>query len=144
MSLNPIQDEHFWGCSLMGSGGGKLPLPKICHIHPTMMKLGIVTPYLKKIQKYLNHVTHTLSSAEISIFDIKFCYIKYRQRLYFDRQLILVTFVKFLKIYFNKHAYNFEQKTAFCNKNYDVIITVHYVPKKLLSCNSNFIVDVNM
>ena len=34
--------------------------------------------------------------------------------------------------------------TAFFNKNYDVIITVHYVPKKMLSCNSNFIVDVNM
>ena len=31
--------------------GGKTPLPKICHIYPTMMKLGTVIPYLKKIQK---------------------------------------------------------------------------------------------
>ena len=26
-------------------------LPKICHTYPTMMKLGTVRPYLKKIQK---------------------------------------------------------------------------------------------
>ena len=32
-----------------GGGGKKAPLPKICHTYPTMMKLGTVTPYLKKI-----------------------------------------------------------------------------------------------
>ena len=42
--VNPIQDGHFWGC--WGP-----PLPKICHTYPTMMKLGTVIPYLKKIQK---------------------------------------------------------------------------------------------
>ena len=50
-SLNPIQDGPFWGCSGMGEGGrGILPpsLPKIFHTYPTMMKLGIVMPYLKK------------------------------------------------------------------------------------------------
>ena len=49
--LNPIQDGHFRGCSRMTGGGKKAPLPKICHIYPTMMKLGTVIPYLKKIQK---------------------------------------------------------------------------------------------
>ena len=34
-----------------GGGGGRLPLPKICHTYPTMMKLGTVIPYLKLIQK---------------------------------------------------------------------------------------------
>ena len=29
----------------------KGPLPKICHTYSTMMKLGTVIPYLKKIQK---------------------------------------------------------------------------------------------
>ena len=29
----------------------KAPLPKICHTYPAMMKLGTVTPYLRKIQK---------------------------------------------------------------------------------------------
>ena len=38
-----------WG----GGGGQKTPLPssKICRTYPTMMKLGTVIPYLKKIQK---------------------------------------------------------------------------------------------
>ena len=34
-----------------GWGGQKDPLPKICHTYPTMMKLGTVMPYLKKVQK---------------------------------------------------------------------------------------------
>ena len=29
----------------------KEPLPKICRTYPTMMKLGTVIPYLKKIKK---------------------------------------------------------------------------------------------
>ena len=29
----------------------KEPLPKICHTYPTVMKLGKVLPYLKKIRK---------------------------------------------------------------------------------------------
>ena len=64
-----------------------LPLPKICHTYATMIKLVTVIPYLKKIKKYMNHVTHTLSSAETSIFSpeiSKFCYVKkYRYRLHF-------------------------------------------------------------
>ena len=39
---------HGWG----GGGSAKrFPLPKICHIYPTMIKLDTVIPYLKKIQK---------------------------------------------------------------------------------------------
>ena len=34
---------HGWG------GSQKGPLPKICHIYPTMMKFGTVIPYLRKI-----------------------------------------------------------------------------------------------
>ena len=40
--FNPIQDELFWYCSPMGEGQ-KAPLPKICCIYPTMMKLGCYT-----------------------------------------------------------------------------------------------------
>ena len=32
-------------------GGAKYPLPKICQTYPTMITLGTVIPYLKKIQK---------------------------------------------------------------------------------------------
>ena len=48
--VNPIQDGHFRGCSRMEEGK-KDPLPKICHTYPSMMKLGTVIPYLRKIQK---------------------------------------------------------------------------------------------
>ena len=48
--LNPIQDGLFRGCSGM-EWAKRPPIPKICHTYPTMMKLGTVIPYLKKIQK---------------------------------------------------------------------------------------------
>ena len=34
-----------------GEGAKRLPLPKICQTYPTVMKLGTVIPYPKKIQK---------------------------------------------------------------------------------------------
>ena len=51
--INPIQDEPFRGFLLMrGEGTAKRPpFHKICHTYPTMMKLGELIPYLKKIQK---------------------------------------------------------------------------------------------
>ena len=45
--LGPLMDAGRGG----GRGGQKGPLPKICHTYLTMMKLGTVIPYLKKIQK---------------------------------------------------------------------------------------------
>ena len=68
-----------------------------------MMKLDTVITYQNKFKKYLNHVTHPLSSADISIVSPeinKFCYIKkYRYRLNFDTLfLTLFTFFESLKI----------------------------------------------
>ena len=68
--INPFQDGLFRGCSRMG-GPKRSPLPKICHTYPTMMKPGTIIPYQKKIQKYMNHVTHPMSSADINIFHRK-------------------------------------------------------------------------
>ena len=54
----------------------------------SLMKLGTVGTYLEKIQKYVNHVIHPMSSADTSIFQLEisnFCYIKkYRYRLQFN------------------------------------------------------------
>ena len=47
------------------------PLPKICHTYPTMMKLGTVIPYLKKIQKIYESRDTPVTSADISIFHWK-------------------------------------------------------------------------
>ena len=87
MYINHIQDgvfraAHGW------SGGKKIRLPKICHTYPITMKLGTVIRYLKKIQRLLNHMTHPLSSADISAFlpEIsQFWYIKkYRYTFHLD------------------------------------------------------------
>ena len=67
LDFNQIPDRLFRGCSRMGVGAKRLPLPKICHAYPTMMKLCTVMPYLKKIEK-LYHVTHSMSPANISSF----------------------------------------------------------------------------
>ena len=114
----------------------RLPLPKICHTYPTIMEFGTAIPYLKKIQKYINHVTHPLSSADISSFSLeisKFCYIKkYMYRLHFDTKfLILLTFLESLKIILIKKVIVFMMSakmatpgvlkiTLFWNKGYDV------------------------
>ena len=79
--INLIHEGLFWGC-LRKRGDKKTAT------HPTMMKLGTVISYLKKIQKIYKHVTHHLSSADISNFSpeiSKFSNIKeYRFRLHFD------------------------------------------------------------
>ena len=89
---------HGWGATK------RSPLPKICHKYAIVMKLGTIIPYLKMAQKYMNHVTHPVNSADISIFSpeiSKFCYIrKYRYRLHFNTEfLILLTFIESLKIF---------------------------------------------
>ena len=52
-ALSLFRMDFFWAAhGRRGGGGGqKDPLPKICHTYPTIMKLGTVIPYLKKIQK---------------------------------------------------------------------------------------------
>ena len=102
--LSCFQNGSFWGCWRMWEGVKKAPFPKICHIYPTMMKLGTVVHYVKKIQKYINHMTYPITSADISIFSREisnFCYVKnYRHRLHFNTKfLILLTFFEFLKVF---------------------------------------------
>ena len=78
----------FGGCSWMGMQKDS-SLLKICHTYPTMKKFGTVMLYLRKIQKYINQVTHSLISTDVSIYLLEisnFCYIKkYRYRLHFDK-----------------------------------------------------------
>ena len=53
LTVNPIQDGLFWGCSWLGGEWAisPSPLPKICRTDPAMIKPGTVIPSLKKIQK---------------------------------------------------------------------------------------------
>ena len=74
---------HGWGLE-----NKNVSLPKICHTYHAMMKNGTTTPYLKKPRKHIYQLTHSLSSADISIFSPEisnFCYIKkYSYRLHFN------------------------------------------------------------
>ena len=69
-------------------GGFGHPFPKIWHTYPTMMELGPVMPYVRKIKKHMNHIRYALTSADISIFQqiiSKFYYVKKnRSKLDFD------------------------------------------------------------
>ena len=87
LSFNPIQDGLFRGCSRMGELFGPSSLKSVTHI---LQWWNLAQLYLTwgRPKKYINHVTHPLISAGISIFSpeiSKFCYIKkYRYRLDFD------------------------------------------------------------
>ena len=81
-----------------GVGGGKVPLPKICHTYLTMMKLGTVIPYLKEIQsiyesrdaplEFCWHQNFFTRNQQIWLY-------QYRYRLF----IILLTFLEALKIF---------------------------------------------
>ena len=108
----------------------------------------------------MNHVTHPLRSADISNFSpeiSKLCYIKkYMYRLHFDTKfLIILAFLESLRIVLIKKVTGLMMSakmatpgllkiTVFWNKGYDVIIYVHDVTNKILSGDSNYIVDVVM
>ena len=86
--INPIQDGLFRCYSRMG-GGQKGPhsIKSVTHI---LQWWNLAQLYLsqRRSKKYMNHVTHPLSSANISIFPpeiSKFYYIKkYSYRSHFD------------------------------------------------------------
>ena len=80
-------------------------------------------------------------------------YQEIQYRLHFEHKLILLTFLWVSKDCFNKNVYNFGyvSKVAilglfkievFWNKDYEVTISAHDVTYKILSRDSNHIVDV--
>ena len=85
--INPIQDEHFRGCSRMEGAKSPPSLKSLTHI---LQWWNLAQLYLtwRRSKKYVTHVTHPLSFADITIFSpgiSKFCYIKkYRHRLHFN------------------------------------------------------------
>ena len=74
-----------------------------------IMKLGIVISYLKKIQKYINHVTHPLSSAEMSIISPEIRNLFYQEIQTAFYYIISTSF----KGCFNKHICNFDDASKF-------------------------------
>ena len=99
------------GCG--GGGGAKSPLPKICHKHSTILKLGTFILYLKKIQKIYESRDTPLN----------FCW---HQRFFINNQQILLyqkmqiqiafwyvisnsfNFSGVFTDFFSKYGYNFD------------------------------------
>ena len=141
-------------------GGGRPSLPKICHRYCTMMKLGKVIPYLKKIKKkYESRDTPT-----------EFCW--HQQFSNGNQQILLYREIQIeitfwcissksfnfswvFRCFCNKPGYNLMMSakmatsdllkiTEFWNNDCDVIISVNDVTNKISWHNSNYIVDVLM
>ena len=118
-----------------------------CHTYPTMMKLGTVIPYIRKIQKKYKSRDTSFEFCWLSIFSpvkSKFCYIKkYTYRLEFDRQfLILWTFLESLVIVLINMVTILMMSAkiitpglleirVFWNRGYDVIVFVYDVTNKI-------------
>ena len=120
------------------------------------MKLGTVIPCLKKIQKYMNHVTYPLSSTDISIFSLeirKFCSIKKcRYKLHFVTQFlillslrsVLTNMAAILMISAKMATLGLLQTKLFEIK---ALWRPNFSPwhhNKILSCDSNYIADMIM
>ena len=140
--------------------GWEAPLPKICHTYPAMMKVGTVIPYLKKIQKIFQ-------SRDTSP---EFCWHQYfftinQKILLYQEIQIQIAFW-----YIISNSFNFSwvfkdflmnlviilimstkmatpgllKTTVIWKKSYDVTVPVDDVTNKILSRDSNYIVDVLM
>ena len=135
-------------------------LPKIYHTYATMMKLGTVIPYLKKIQKiYQVHDTppqfhrqqhfftrnkQILLYQELQI-QIAFWYIISNSfNFSWVLEIFLINLVIILMMSAKMATPGLLKITVFWNKGYDVIISVDDVTNKILSRDSNYIVDVFM
>ena len=103
----------------------------------------------------MNHVTHLLTSADISIFSpeiSKFIYIKkYRYKLHFSilaffesLKVCLINLVIILMMQAKVTTLGLPKITVFWSKGYEVIISVNNVTNKILSHDSNYVVDVFM
>ena len=133
---------------------------KICQIYRTLMKLGKVIFYLKKIQKYIDLVSSATSLEfcwhHIIIFYQKLPSFVISRNTNIDWVLILSFYLLLaFKCSFNKNGFNFNDGSQICysraseakgifNKAYDVVSFAYNVPNKKLLCDSNYIVDVVM
>ena len=95
-------------------------LKSVKHILICIMKFARVIPCLKKIQKYINRMTHCLSSAHLIIFSQEMsnsCYIKKcRYKLHFNTKLpILLTFFYFTKFVSIKMVITLMMSAKFIN-----------------------------
>ena len=91
----------------------------------------------RRSKRYINHVTYPLSSADISIFSLEI-------RKFKTLKIFLINLVITLMMSAKMATPGLLKITVFWNKGYDVIISVDDVTNKILSRDSNYIVDLFM
>ena len=138
---NFIQDGSFRGCLRMW-GSKKLPSPKICHKHPTMMKLSTCLPYLKKIQKNI-WIMWQIKKYYIKKYIYRFCFgtlFLFILTLFKSFKIALISVVTILMMSAKFATLSLLKIRIFWNKGYDLIIFVHNVTNKIFLCTLNSIV----
>ena len=142
----------FW--VVYGWADKKTPSPKsVTHILQ-WRKLEQLYLILERFQKHMNHVTHNLNSAEISIFSEEvsnFCDVmKYRYRWNFNIWFLIlsalmvafINLVAILMILAKLAILGLLKIKTFWNKGYAAIISVHEVIRKILWPGRNYIVNM--
>ena len=126
-----------------------LSLKFVTHILHISYNLAQIYLTYRNSKKHINHMTHPLTFADITIFlwkSVNFCYIKkYRYRLHFDASFSVVsTLFEYLEIVLTNMITilmmisakmttpNFLKTQIFWNKGCDVIISAHDVTNKIL------------
>ena len=109
-TLKQFRMDLFWDAYDREDGvGGKKTLHPQNLSHILQWRNLAVVPYLKKIQKNINHVTHLLSSASITIFSLKISNFHYIRKYIYTSNfnawfLILFTFFWVFEGFFNMFA----------------------------------------
>ena len=144
----------------MDGVGKKGSIPKICHTYLAMMKLGTAILYLKKIQKkyesrdappqfcwhqhFFTRNQEMLLYQEIQIHIAFWCIISNSFNFSWVSKDYLIIFDKILMMPGKMATWGLLKITVFWKKGHDVTIPVNDVTNKILSCDSNYIVDVFM
>ena len=130
----------------MREGQKGSPLPKIFFTQDEALQ-SLILP--KEVPKNINHVTHSLSSADISIFSpeiSKLCYIKKHERSITEFLILLTSFESLKVVLRNKFAifYCVLEIGYFkiIGKVDDVIIFAHDGNIQILSRDSSYITNI--
>ena len=112
-------------------GWREVPLTKICHACPIVMKIGTVIPYLKRIQNIYKSDDTTLEFCSHQHF-IMFEFLK----------VVFISMVAILMMSVKLATAALIKIQVFWNKSYGVASFVHDIINKTLSCDLNYFVDV--
>ena len=127
----------------MGRGQKAPFLPKICHTYPIMMKLGTIIPYLKEIQKlYKSRDTPLKFCWHRAFYQRKSAMFECLLILFESLKVVLINMIAVLMVSARLATSGLLKVKIFWNEGHDVIFPAHEDINKILSFDSNYIVDM--